>query len=483
MRKAFCFAAIVILILSLVCTTALADDSFKPSHATPGQTTLATIVTMVAAALFIAAFVLLRRREKSRLFAEKDRLWPMLLALCVLAVGLRVVVALTYEGYATDIACFKGWSTAAFELGPSGFYTTDMFADYPPGYMYILYVLGWLRQVFAIEAGGAVFTLLVKLPSIIAEVVTAVIIYRIGKKQIGGMFGLMCAALILFNPAMFFNSSVWGQIDAVFILFMALTLLYLKKENFLLGALFFTFGLLIKPQAIMFAPVVGLAYVYALFKRGGMKKALVGIFGGAAVFAAVIALGVWPFTGSQHPLWIIDKYAGTVNYYQYTSLNAFNLFALIGGNFADANQPFLFLDYTTWGWIFIGVVCAAVVILQWRSRERRPMFELGAFLILSVFMLAHAMHERYILPVGVLLTFAYVFSRDKAALLFAAAFSLTGLAGQMVTLYAEGVNVAPTPTTILSLINLALYIIYAAVTIKKLSSKKVLIKSPAMHDK
>lgn len=443
---------------------------------------IATVLTMVVGALFIVSCVLLAMREGNKDLGDGSKIWPAFLLAAVLAVALRAIVALTFEGYATDIGCFKGWSIAVYENGLANFYTSGMFADYPPGYMYVLYVLGFFRELLAIDSGSPLFTLMIKLPSIIAEVITAIIIYRIAAKQTNRVFALLCGVFLLFNPAMFFNSGVWGQIDAVFILFIVLAILYLKKENYILCALFFAICLLLKPQAIMFAPVVGLGYIFALFKKGHVKKALAGIFGGAIVAAAVIFAAVYPFTGSQPPLWILEKYQGTINYYPYASLNAFNLFALMGANFVESTKVFLFLNYQTWGMIFIVLICAVIVIVQWRSRERRPLFDISAFLILSVFMLSHAMHERYILPACVLLIFAYVYSRDRTTLFFAAAFSILALMNQMITLYADGVVAAELPTLIFSAINITLYVIYALITLKKLTSGKVLIKSPALHN-
>lgn len=482
MRKILFFLVIIMFILSLFAATAFAEDAFKPSSASASQTMIATVLTIVVAALFIVSFVMLAMREGNKDLGDGSKIWPAFLLAAVLAIVLRIIVALTFEGYATDIGCFKSWSVAVYENGMANFYTSGMFADYPPGYMYVLYLLGFLREWLAIDAGSSLFTLIIKLPSIIAEVITAVIIYRLAVKQTNRIFALLCGVFLLFNPAMFFNSSAWGQIDAVFILFIVLTVLYLKKENYILGALFFAISLLLKPQAIMFAPVVGLAYIFALLKKGGLKKALVGILGGAAIAAALIFAAVYPFTGSQAPWWILEKYSGTINFYPYATLNAFNLFALMGANFAQSTGSFLFLNYQTWGMIFIVLICAAVVVLQYKSRERRPLFDISAFLVISVFMLSHAMHERYILPACVLLIFAYVYSRDRTTLLFAAAFSVLALINQMVTLYAEGVVTAQLPTLVFSALNMILYVVYALITIKKLMSGKVLIKSPALHN-
>lgn len=479
MRKRICFFFIIILVLSLSAGTALAEDTFRPSHASAQETAFATVATFICASIFIAGCMLLVMREGRQI--KVDNTWTIFALAAVLAVVLRISAALTFEGYHTDIACFKGWAISVYQLGPANFYTSGMFADYPPGYMYILYVLGWIRELFAIDAGGPVFTLVIKLPSMIAEVITSVIVYRIARAEIGKIFGLLCGIFVLFNPAMFFDTAVWGQIDAVFTLFIILTIYYLKKEKYIYGALFFAIALLLKPQAIMFAPVVGLAYVYALFKKGETYKGLIGVFGGALVAVAVLFAASLPFQGSQEPLWLIDKYTATVGFYEFASLNAFNLFALMGANFVYNTQPFLLLDYQSWGRIFIVLICVVIIILQWRTRQQCPLFDISAFLIISVFMLAHGMHERYILPACICLIFAYAYSRDGTTLFFGAAFSITALLGQMVTLYGDGVQTAPLPTLIVSAINMVLYIAYAIVTIKNLGSGKILIKSPAMY--
>ncbi|MHB1314608.1 MAG: glycosyltransferase family 39 protein [Christensenellales bacterium] len=377
-------------------------------------------------------------------------------------------------GHSSDMGCFKGWANAVYEHGLAGFYGSRYFSDYPPGYMYVLWVLGFIRNLFGIESSSALFAVMIKLPAIIAEVVAAAFVYRIALREFDRMFALSCASLLLFNPALFFNSSVWGQMDAVFTVFMVLTLYYYKKDKYIQGAFFYALGLLIKPQAILLLPVVGLVYFFALFKKGGLKKAIIRIFAALAIGAAVIFLGALPFLGNQQAFWIINKYTTTVGSYPYGTINAFNLFALLGGNWVRDTQPLLLFDYKTWGMIFLALICATVVFIQWRSRERRLYFEISAFLIISLFMLVHMVHERYIVPACMLLVFAYAYSRDFSTLVFIGLWSVVALLNQMVVLYSEMQAAPETPLMVLSGVNMALFFVYAVVTIGKLSCRKAL---------
>lgn len=473
-RRITCLLLIALIILTFG-GTALAEG--KPSFATPSETSAATALTVIISGLFIVICIMLALRKPE---SGRENVWPLFLIAAAAAVVMRVVIAAIYPGYAIDMSCFRAWALAAYEHGPSGFYASLNFADYPPGYMCVLWVLGFLRSIFGIDGSSAAFTVMLKLPAIISEVIAAAFVYRIAARESGKKFALLCSMLLLFNPAMFFNSSVWGQMDAVFVLFVVITLYHLKNERYLAGAFFFAIALLIKPQAIMFLPVVGLAFFYALFKKDGLGKAVGGIFGGLAIVGAVIFLGSLPFRGNQPILWIVNKYASTVGSYPFATLNAFNLFALAGGNWKPDTETFLLYDYKTWGMIFLVIICVAIVFLQWRTRETKPYFDLSAFLIISVFMLMHMVHERYIVPACVLLVFAYAYSRDTTTLVFAGAYSILALINQLVTLYADTTSAPETPLLIFSAVNVALYVVYAFITVRKLSSGKVLIKSPAM---
>lgn len=589
------------------------------SEATSSQTSAATLLTLIVSCIFIVACVTLALRRSGD---YKSGL-PLFLAAAAAAVAIRIFIAANYPGYAIDMLCFRSWAEAMRSHGPSGFYGSLGFADYPPGYMYILWAVGSLRNLLGFDALSAENTVLLKLPAIISEVAIAAIVYSIASKEAGKRVGLLCSFLILFNPALFFNSSVWGQIDPVFALFIVLCLYWLKKENYLAGAFFFAIALLVKPQAIMFAPVVGLAYIYALFKRGGLKKAVIGMSGGLVIVAGLLFLGALPFNtyqpqtsfafdtpddfivnftepseikyvkyyasgegsfslsygdnydtpvtvkpsggGEEAPFkaqlslegpewrqaevygfsakqidihvdepginmyeiafynsngiavpvddkepvlrvtpgngipgnmldeqlypqvhgldmvrWIINKYTGTVGSYPYATLNAFNLFALLGGNWTPDETTLLLCSYKIWGMIFLVIICAAVAFMQWRTRERRPYFDISAFLIISLFMLMHMVHERYIVPACVLLVFAYIYSRDTSTLIFTGLWSVSAMFNQLVVLYADTTAAPEGPLMVLSAINVALYAVYAVVTVKKLLSGKVIIKSPAL---
>src|SRR5699024_6083214 len=73
-------------------------------------------------------------------------LWMLLGA----ALLLRLVLALVTEGYPYDMSCFVAWGDKLAAQGPAAFYSEGYFADYPPGYLFVLGLVGLIRGVFSI---------------------------------------------------------------------------------------------------------------------------------------------------------------------------------------------------------------------------------------------------------------------------------------------------------------------------------------------
>lgn len=79
---------------------------------------------------------------------EKKIGFSIFIAIFVVALLARLIGAIAYKGYEVDVNCFLAWADMIFENGIGKFYSLDAFTDYPPGYMYILFVIGGIRRYF-----------------------------------------------------------------------------------------------------------------------------------------------------------------------------------------------------------------------------------------------------------------------------------------------------------------------------------------------
>ena len=76
----------------------------------------------------------------------------VLTTILVLGLALRVFIAAFYmplSGLSNDIGAFNAWGQRLASVGPAEFYAPDYFADYPPGYLYVLWVLGEIGAALA----------------------------------------------------------------------------------------------------------------------------------------------------------------------------------------------------------------------------------------------------------------------------------------------------------------------------------------------
>ena len=142
--------------------------------------------------------------------------------LVLLVTGIALRLALAYvvfpsQGFASDLEQFRNWSLDLAQSGAGSFYQNTG-ANYPPGYMYVLWLLGELGgpigSVLGVSASQATL-LMLKLPAIAADGAIAVLLYRAATSWFGGRAGLVAAALYLFVPVTWYDSALWGQVDAV----------------------------------------------------------------------------------------------------------------------------------------------------------------------------------------------------------------------------------------------------------------------------
>lgn len=200
----------------------------------------------------------------SRLEAGENDNWKLAVLISI-GILVRGALALTTKGYGPDIGTFSAWAAHAAD-GLFTFYSPGYFADYPPGYIYVLWLVGKLRLLLGINFDTPSFLLILKLPAILADSATVWLLYRLAQRHWSSNAAVAVAALYAFNPAVILNSAVWGQVDGVLTLFILLGVIFLERRP-ALSAASFAIALLIKPQALIFAPLPILWFAARLLRR------------------------------------------------------------------------------------------------------------------------------------------------------------------------------------------------------------------------
>ncbi|MEG0933994.1 MAG: glycosyltransferase family 39 protein [Clostridia bacterium] len=400
------------------------------------------ILMIVGLAYALVCLIMMLRASRDKLTNRAGGPVKALLIGCAVALGVRVVIALMVRGYETDMNCFTAWAARMADGGPSRFYTPDVFCDYPPGYMYVLGLAGWVIRLFGLPLDGGGAWLVIKMVPICTDIFCALVVYRAAKTRLGESVAALLALMFAFNPAAILNSAAWGQVDAVLAALVAVSMLAAAQGRWFISLPVFCAAVLVKPQALMLAPLGLVMLVVEVIESERKWQMALKLLGAVAAGLALMLLIALPFMvnlpeallpetaslqvfgqqvkfgvpGFLRPVaWLIGQYGGAMGSYGHMTVNACNLYALLGMNWMEMSAT---PSTAIFSWIMLAASYAYCAFLYVKAKDRGKIFVVCATLLTLVFALGPMMHERYLFPALLLLLLAYAFDRDMR-LLFA----------------------------------------------------------------
>jgi Gpi18-like mannosyltransferase len=311
-----------------------------------------------------------------------------LLTILFLALFIRLLLS-TLPAYPTDINTFHAWAQTLAEHGLARFYETAGFADYTPGYLYVLWLLGKIDQLLNLETPA--MHILLKLPAIVADIGIGWLLFRFALFLTSHRTALVAASFYLFNPAVIFLSAVWGQVEAVAALPLVAAAGHLVARRYSLSFPFLALACLIKPLIAVVSPLFLLLAARDWFSPPNRGKIIQGLI---VTVALVIFLSL-PFRLS--PWELVNKVQEAAAVYPFSSVMAWNLWHLVQGSWRSDTQAIL-LGLTPKITGLILSLGGIMVILWALGRQINPQKAVlaAALLLMTVFLLATRMHERYV---------------------------------------------------------------------------------------
>lgn len=413
--------------------------------------------------IFIVVFLLIRYK-KTKISNESKGI--IIAGLIIIGLLLRIYSGLLIDGHPFDIKIYQNWAASAAN-NLLKVYDGNSSVDYPPVYLYVLFVVGKIASVSTLST---YYPLLLKLPSIAADVLSAYFIYKVGKKHLSIENSLLLAAFYAFNPAVLINSTIWGQADSLFALFIILAMYYVSEDKLAKAAIFFAISVLMKPQGIIFLPLL----LFVLIKKKSLKSFIQSA--AAGILTAIIIL--LPFSVSKGFTWIFNLYIKEVGEYPYASNNAFNFYTLIGANHVKDSQTLFIFSYHTWGMLFIVLVTLLSGIIYIKSKDKSAIFIAALVQTVGVFNFSVGMHERYMFAAPILAVLAYVYSKDKRILALSVIFSIIVYLNTHIVLFEQfkGNNYMTNTFMVisLSLLNVLSFIYLIKIAVDKCIKNKIL---------
>ncbi len=361
---------------------------------------------------------------------------PLVLgAMLVLAFAVRLVF-IGADGFHNDVSTFESWALTLAEHPLRQFFAKAGFADYPPGYFFVLWFVGHAYK--ALVHSDPTYGLLkvaVKLPAILMDLVDSALIFAIVRRFASKSWAFGAAALFAFNPATIFISAYWGQVDSVAGgLTLGSLLLLLAADGragsvrtgaIVMAWLLLAYSILIKPPAVVLVPLF-IAYVFATSDAGVRARRALGTACGIVASFVLAYLCAVAFHAGLNPVdqlvWLLGRYHYAADVYPYNSVNAFNLYVIGANHFWQTDATLvpnwnvgghmLGLPQFAWG-IALFLAAAGLVVSRYlQRRDPVALLEAAAILSLGYFVLSTRMHERYIFN-AVMLATPLIFVRKR----------------------------------------------------------------------
>lgn len=338
--------------------------------------------------------------------------------------GLLLRLVFSVFIYSGDVNNHMGWGESILSQGGRGAYDRHysgiMQPTYPPLALHSFVTADWLykntysiaqslNHSFPIFPSRLIWLLedqdvrpaFFKVISEISDIGITILIYILARRLVNTSRGaaLTAATVYLFNPAVWYNSSLWGQLESPPLFFVLLSIYLIAKKKPLWAHLAFASALLFKQSTIIFLP----AFILYSYFKSGIKSTLFGIVSQLLLFI----FAYFPFLDLNSPFSIlrspfsiylhrIEVGSGS----NYISDHAFNLWALythlekipdtlklIGGYSANLLSRVVF-------------ICIYSLLLL-RYLVTRKSNQIGSLMGLSgliAFLVLTRMHERYLAP-------------------------------------------------------------------------------------
>ena len=307
----------------------------------------------------------------------------LLAGVIALGVLLRLAVARA-QGFPTDVGTFEAWAERLASVGPGRFYEPGYFSDYPPAFLYVLWLLGAFLD-------GEPLRLAIKAISVPADIAIALLAARLLWSFAGRAYGIAAAAIWMLQPGPIFAGPYWGQVDAIGTVPVLGSLLAAGARRWWLAGVLGAIAALVKPQfGVALFIVVAAALIE--FVREARWRPSAQAVGAAAATAYVVSIPFWGPDPTRIVGEIFALVRSAAETYPYTSLYAFNPWSI----FYDFWQPDGAL--VVFGALALVAGLIAACIPLWWRRDTAILLACGAFAAMAFYFLPTRAHERYLFP-------------------------------------------------------------------------------------
>ncbi len=341
---------------------------------------LGVICGLLLLALFTVALALAIRP----MVRERDRRFGLALAIVVAITFVKLALLRYLTGVTVDLMQFESWGRAMVQFGPAHVYDPEFSCRYTPAYLYAL----WPAAAMAPNLPEYSRIFIESVP-IIADFLLAVTVYAASRRVGPLRLALPTTLLVALNPALIYDSTVWGQNDSAITFPLLLSVVMAAESRYAIAWALAIVAALIKAQGLVLLPILAWWTLATGRYRDWLKAA------GAALVTAVVVLAPFQLDHPWH--FALDVYATSMGSFPWASVNAFNLMLALGGLVVpDRDKLFGPVSFFMLGNVLFGAVYVLAGWIAWRRRTPWGLMFSVFIVYLGMFMFVPRMHERYL---------------------------------------------------------------------------------------
>jgi len=326
-----------------------------------------------------------------------------------------------------DLARYRDWGKISYYHGVSDSYNLKHISfginpnNQPPGTTYIDFAMySAYETIFHTppENQLKLYDIFLKFPSILADLIIGILIYFCVSKYTKKKYALLAMSLFIYNPVVIYNSTVWGQTDAINNLLLYCSILFLLSKKYFLTIFTFFLCLYIKISLLPLLPLILLLTLKET--KYNYKKIFV------FTITSIIALLLFTLPVSNSPLiWIINFLKqNSSGELQHIANYSFNFWSLIFNPDSFSLVPLssslvLGISLEVWAYLlfFLAFIPLFIYVIKNKTLSAIQIFGIYSITTFAMFLFLPRMHERYLYPVIPLLA-TYVGLKGKNYLEF-----------------------------------------------------------------
>lgn len=329
--------------------------------------------------------------------------FAMFLYVLVGAFLIRFIISICSFGMVSQIDSLETLAESGVKEGLLSFYSVNESSS-PVGITLLYTILGHLAQVMNIKVASLGYSLLMRLPLVIADIVIVYSIYAFASKHTDERQAAVYAGIYAFMPIFFFHGSFYGSTETIGLMFIILTLMALLNKDYIFTSLLYTLALLFSNFALIILPIILIFEVYAIITDSENRIALIiSMFASFVIFFALALLATWDSVRDGN---VFEYFKRMYKYFQdikYLTLDSFNIYAIFGAGSSKGRTTLI----EVLNWLFVAGMSACPAYLYIKNKNRSDLV-LYAGLMFVAYGVLGAGSLVTIMPIGLAILVIYL---------------------------------------------------------------------------